>query len=227
MARRRAAILASLFFAWGALVSHGFAADSFEERLRALEPTIGHYPAEIKDKNGARAVKAQYEALKKDLDAALSSRPKDEKLLYQRGYLQSMGHNFDYPGAWEGATADLTAALKINPNDVPAILALAHLWVNSRPDLAKNAEALFRAAQCNMGEKPLEEAQNGLFFALYYQGKLKEAYSQAQFLKQTWPDNPAYGSLLETARSVLLKKSENLPEEPIRSALASCSDKAH
>jgi len=226
MARRRAAILAGLFFLWGALAAHAFAAGSLEERLRALEPTIGHYPAEIKDKNGARSLKAQYEALKKDLDAALSSRPKDEKLLYQRGYLQSMGHNFDYPGAWEGATADLTAALKINPNDVPAILALARLWVNSRPDLAKNAEALFRAAQCNMGEKPLEDAQNGLFFALYYQGKIKEAYSQAQFLTLAWPDNPAYGRLLETARSVLLKKGEPLPEEPIRSALASCSDKA-
>jgi tetratricopeptide (TPR) repeat protein len=225
--RRRAAILASLFFVWGALVSEAFGAGSFEERLRALEPTIGHYPAEIKDKNGARAVKAQYEALKKDLDAALASRPKEEKLLYQRGYLQSMGHNFDYPGAWEGATADLKAALKINPNDVPAILALANLWVNSRPDLSPNAEGLYRAAQCNMGEKPLEEAQRGLFFALYYQGRIKDAYAQAQYLKQTWPNNSAYGSLLETARSVLLKKSEPLPEAPIRSALASCSDKAH
>ena len=224
MARRRcAAILAGTFCA---LVSGALAAGSFAERLRALEPTIGHYPAEIQDKSGERAVKAQYEALKKDLDAALSSRPKDEQLLYQRGYLQSMGHNLDYPGAWEGATADLTEALKINPNDLPAILALAHLWVNSRPDLAKNAEELFRAAQCNMGEKPLEEAQNGLFFAVYYQGRIKEAYSQAQFLKQTWPNNPEYGTLLDTARSVLVKKGERLPEEPIHSALAGCGDKA-
>jgi len=137
-----------------------------------------------------------------------------------------MGHNLDYPGAWEGATADLTEALKINPNVLPAILALAHLWVNSRPDLAKNAEELFRAAQCNMGEKPLEEAQNGLFFALYYQGRIKEAYSQAQLLKQTWPNNPEYGTLLDTARSVLVKKGERLPEEPIHSALAGCGDGA-
>ena len=225
--RRRAAMLAALSLVSGALACDTLAAGSFEERLRALQPTIGHYPAEIKDEKGAAAVKAEYEALKKELDAALLSRPRDEKLLYQRGYLQSMGHNFDYPGAWEGATADLTAALKIDPSDVPAILALAHLWVNSRPDLAKNAEELFRAAQCNMRDKPLEEAQNGLFFALYYQGKLKEAYTQAQFLKQTWPENPAYGSLLETARSILLKKGEPLPEKPIRAALASCSDKAH
>ncbi|HTO78848.1 MAG TPA: hypothetical protein VMJ31_03635 [Methylocystis sp.] len=226
MARRRcAAILAGIFFVSGAIVFDARAAGSFEERLRALEPTIGHYPAEIKDKNDARAVKAQYEALKKDLDAALSARPKDEKLLYQRGYLQSMGHNFDSPGAWEGATADLTAALKIDPNDVPAILALAHLWVNSRPDLAKNAEELFRAAQCNRGEKPLEEAQNGLFFALYYQGRLKEAYNQAQYLKQTWPNNPAYGSLVETVRSVFERKGEHPPEAPTHYAMATCSDK--
>jgi len=228
MARRRpAAMVAALFLVSGASAFDALAAGSFEARLRALEPTIGRYPAEIKDENGARAVKAQYQALKKDLDAALSSHPKDERLLYQRGYLQSMGHNFDYPGAWEGATADLTAALKIDPNDVPAILALAHLWVNSRPDLAKNAEALFRAAQCNMGEKPLEEAQNGLFFAFYYQGRIKEAYAQAQFLKQTWPGNPAYGRLVETAGSVLQKKGEHLPEAQTRAELASCSDKAH
>ncbi len=223
MARRRcAAVLAGLFFASGAL-----AAGSVEERLRALEPSIGHYPADIKDESGKRDVKARYEALKKDLDTALHAHPKDEKLLYERGYLQTMGHNFDYPGAWEGATADLTAALTLNPSNVPALLALAHLWVNSRPDLAKNAEALFRAAQCNEGEKPLEEAQNGLFFALYYQGKIKEAYAQAQFLKQTWPDNPAYGQLVEMGRSVLQRKGEPLPEAPTRMALASCGDKAH
>jgi len=71
MARRRcAAILAGTFCA---LVSGALAAGSFAERLRALEPTIGHYPAEIQDKSGERAVKAQYEALKKDIDAALSS----------------------------------------------------------------------------------------------------------------------------------------------------------
>ncbi len=227
MARRRcAAIVAGLFFVSGALVLDARAAGSFEERLQALEPTIGHYPAEIKDKNGARVLKAQYEALRKDLDAALSSRPNDEKLLYQRGYLQSMGHNFDYPGAWEGATADLTAALKLSPKDVPAILALAQLWVNSRPDLAKNAEELFRAAQCYRGDKPLEEAQRGLFFALYYQGRIKDAYGQAQFLKQTWPNDPAYGSLLDMARSVLEKKGERPTEAPIRSAMATCSDKA-
>ncbi|MFY9655028.1 MAG: hypothetical protein WAK01_00360 [Methylocystis sp.] len=225
--RRCTAILAGLFFASVGLGSGALAAASFEERLRSLELSIGHYPADIKGETGARAVKAQYEALKNDLDAELRSRPKDEKLLYERGYLQSMGHNFDYPGAWEGATADLMAALKLNPNDVPAILALAHLWVNSRPDLAKNAEELFRAAQCNEGEKPLEEAQNGLFFALYYQGKIREAYGQAQFLAHSWPENPAYGRLLETARSVLIKKGERLPEEPTHTALAGCGDKAH
>jgi len=227
MARLRcAAIVVAPFFLSGALVLDAFAAGSLEERLRALEPMIGHYPAEIKDRNGARLIKAQYEALKKDLDAALSSLPKDEHLLYQRGYLQSMGHNFDYPGAWEGATADLSAALKINPNDVPAILALAQLWVNSRPDLAKNAEELFRAAQCNMGEKPLEEAQRGLFFALYYQGRIKEAYGQAQYLRRTWPHNPAYGSLADTAGAVLQKKGEDPSEGSIRSAMATCGDKA-
>jgi tetratricopeptide (TPR) repeat protein len=149
-----------------------------------------------------------------------------EKLLAERGHLQAMGHNFDHPGAWEGATKDLTAALKINPNDVPALLALAQLWVNSRPDLAKDAEALFRAAQCNTGDAPLEEAQRGLFFALYYQGKIKEAARQAQFLQQTWPENQGYASFVEIGRTALAKKGEQ-PDAPSQSVMASCSDMPH
>jgi tetratricopeptide (TPR) repeat protein len=221
-------VFAGFLLASGLLASQGVRAASLEDRIHALEPVIGHYPANIKDVRQARDVKVQYEALKRELDAAISARPNDEKLLekllVERGVLQSMGHNFDYPDAWDGATKDLTAALKKNPNNVPAILALADLWVNSRPDLARDAEALFRAAQCYTGDTPLEEAQRGMFFALYYQGKIKEAASQAQYLKQTWPDNQTYPSFVEIGRTALEKKSESLTDAPAPQVMASCAD---
>jgi hypothetical protein len=184
----------------GAMCVSAANADSFMDRLRALEPVIGHYPVEFKGGKDRAAVKSRYETLKRDLDKALAARPGDEKLLAQRGYLQAMGHNFDYPGAWEGATGDLTAALGKNPNDVFAILALANLWVNSRLDLAPKVEALYTAAQCNVGDRPLEEAQRGLFFAFYYQGKFQDAYRQALYLTKTWPEHKGYPTLVELGR---------------------------
>jgi tetratricopeptide (TPR) repeat protein len=215
--------LAALALAALATVSE--ADPSFEARIKALEPAIGHYPADIKDKAEAAQVKARYEALKRDLDKALKTHPGDEKLLAQRGYLQAMGHNFDYPGAWDGADKDLRAALGKDPNDVPAILALANLWVNSNPALAGKAELLYRGAQCNLGDQPLEEAQRGLFFAFYYQGKIKEAHDQAEFLVHTWPDNKTYTSLAEIGRAALAKTGQ--PAEPSKQfALTTCDGKA-
>ncbi|WP_163362351.1 hypothetical protein, partial [Klebsiella aerogenes] len=80
------------------------------------------------------------------------------------------------------------------PKHVPALLVLGRLWVNSRPDLAPKAENLFRAAQCFTGEQPLEEAQRGLFFTFYYQGRMQAALQQSEYLVKTWPDDARYRS---------------------------------
>ena len=214
--------MALLFaLALGLSISQGLAAESFEARIKALEPAIGHYPADFKVMS-KEAVQGQYETLKRDLDAALAVHPHDESLLAQRGYLQSLGHNFDVPGAWEGATQDLTAALKINPRDISAILNLANLWVNSRPDLAKSAEGLYRAAQCNFGGEPLEEAQRGLFFTLHYQGRIKDAYAQALYLAKTWPGVEPYKRFVDMERSVVSRKGETPPDPPAKFTLPPC-----
>lgn len=227
MARLQPFMIFAGFILASGLSANGASAASLEARIQALEPAIGQYPADIKNAKAKREVKARYEALKRDLDAAVAAHPEDEKLLAERGVLQSMGHNFDYPGAWEGATKDLTAALKADPNDVHADLTLANLWVNSGPDLAKDAEGLFRAAQCISGDAPLEEAQRGLFFALYYQGRIREAYGQAQYLQQTWPKDELYASFVEIGRIALGKKGEPPSEAPIEQVMASCNDKPH
>jgi hypothetical protein len=209
----------------GLILVTGVRAEDFMERLRALEPMIGHYPADIKGDKDAAEVKARYEALKGDLDKALAQESGSEKLLAQRGYLQAMGHNADYAGAWDGATKE-TDALGKDPNDVFAILALANLWVNSRPDLAVRAEMLYRAAQCNLGDAPLEEAQRGLFFAFYYQGKFQEAWRQARYLTQTWPQVKGYQTFVEIGGKAAHQKGEP-KAKPSHLAMTTCENKAH
>jgi hypothetical protein len=114
--------------------------------------------------------------------------------------------------------------LNTNPSHIPAILELAKLWVNSNPALAPNAEKLFRGAQCYKGNEPLEEAQKGLFFAFYYQGKMKEALMQSEYLKQTWPQNGQYRQLNEMTRAVLSRAGNTKALAPIKVAMATCNE---
>jgi tetratricopeptide (TPR) repeat protein len=228
MARRHlATFFAGLLFTSGVIMANCACADPLEDRIHALEPVIGQYPADLQDKKQVYEVIAQYGALKRDFDKAVSAHPNDEKLLFERGVLQSMGHNFDYRGAWAGATRDLSVVVQRNPNNVAALLALGQLWVNGRRAFSEKAERLFREAQCHLGDTPLEEAQRGLFFALYNQGKIREATSQAQYLHQTWPANQAYASFVEFGRMDLDKKGEPAPEPPNQLASATCGNTPH
>ncbi len=193
------------------------------ERIRALEGVIGGYPPHIADAIEQAAVTRSYEEIRAALDAILA-RPSDERhlrqphLLFLRGALQAMGHNFfDYPGAWQGASDDLRAVLAKDADHVPSLLTLGRLLVNSTPEFAPEAEKLFRAAQCVHGERPLAEAQSGLFFALYYQGKMAEALGRAHLLVSTWPQDQQYQRLYDTARAVV---ERTMSPEVLRDTLA-------
>jgi tetratricopeptide (TPR) repeat protein len=199
---------------------------TIKTQLEALSTNLDSFPAQFKDKQEEKSVSAHYKALKATLDKLLKQNPKDEELLFYRGKLQSMGHNADYKGAWQGATDDLSKLLKINPANVPALVLLGSHWVNSHLELAPNAEHLFIAAQCYQGTELLEDAQRGLFFALYYQGKTEQAAKQAKFLADTWPQVSAYKTLFETALGVLEKKNptkaKEIKDTPAKS-LISCA----
>ena len=182
-------------------------------QITALSNNLGNFPAHFKDIKEEAEVAKHYNALKKQLDSLLKKQPDNQELLFYRGKLQVMGHNADYKNAWQGATDDLSKILELNPSNIPALLLLGTHWVNSEISLALKAEKLFLAAQCFHGTEPLEEAQRGLFFALYYQGKIKEATEQAQFLKQQWANESAYKQLYNMALGVLSKKS---PEQAIQ-----------
>lgn len=212
--------LAVMFF----FATTGYATEPLMDRIRALEPIIGAHPPNIRSREEFEVVKKRYDDLKSELDGLITASPKDQNLLFMRGYLQSMGHNIDYPGAWQGSTDDLKSVLNANPAHVLAILELAKLWVNSEPELAPNAEKLFRSAQCYKGSEPIEEAQRGIFFALYYQGKMKDALWQSEYLRQTWPRNEQYRQFNEMTRAALGHEGDIKALTPTKVAMASCNE---
>lgn len=195
-------------------------------QIHALEPIIGGFPPNIKNEKEADKVKKRYAEIKSELDTLLHAHADDQDLLFMRGLLQSMGHNFDYPGAFQGSTDDFTTLLKINPAQVQAQVELANLWVNSDKNLAPEAEKLFRGAQCYTGSEPLEDAQRGIFFALYYQGNVEEALRQSEYLMQTWPENAQYKDFNKMTLSVLARsnmKADTKTSAPIKLAMATCN----
>lgn len=181
------------------------------ERIRKLEPIIGNFPPAINNDTEKNNVKKEYEAIKAELDVLLEQTTYDSglHLHYLRGSLQGMGHNFDYPLAAEGAVEDFQAVLKREPNHILSLLDMGRLLVNSRPELAPDAEKLFLTSQCAHGNKPLEEAQRGLFFALYYQGRMAEALRQANYLATIWPKETQYQKLVDMTNSVIGRANES------------------
>lgn len=173
------------------------------ERLRQLEVHLDRYPPDLGGDRQRRAIVASYQELKTQLDAQVSATPTDPVPRYWRGRLQRFGHNLDLPGAWLGSTHDLRTVLAMDPSHVPALLDLGTLWVHSWPALAPNAESLLRTAQCHHGAQPLEVAQRGVFFALYFQGKVREAVQQIDYMQQVWPEHDEYTRLGEMAHADL------------------------
>jgi tetratricopeptide (TPR) repeat protein len=153
-----------------------------DSELAKLEPFIGGFPPNIKDEEQKTDVEEKYQKLVDQLNSALTVSPNDLELLYRRGKLFHMGHNFDAPGALENAEQDLTNVIKRAPDDKRAFLELGSLYVSTNPSLAPKAEALFLQAQKVHGREPLEEAHRGLIFAYYYQGKMQKALGAADLV---------------------------------------------
>ncbi|MBC7952881.1 MAG: hypothetical protein H7Z12_13820 [Rhodospirillaceae bacterium] len=205
----RVIIFAAMLLLLGSSLSRAAEWASIDKAIAALDRVIGSYPPDIKTDTQKREVIAKYERTKASLDAALAAQPADMDNLLRRANLQTMGHNLDLPGAFKGAEQDYAAILNENPQHERAILGLANMWVNSSPDYAPRAENLFRAAQCLHENVPLEEAQRGLFFAFYYQGRIEDAGRQAEFLAAQWPNVQMYRKLDEMAASVLERQGKS------------------
>ena len=203
---------------------------TIKDQITALSDHLASFPAQFKDAQEAASVASSYKTIKASLDKLLEQSPNNEELLFYRGKLQNMGHNADYAGAWQGATDDLTKLLKLNPSNIPALLLLANHWVNSEISFAPKAEKLYLAAQCYHGVEPLEEAQRGFFFALYYQGKIQDAVRQAKYLADTWSETPEYKTLFSMTRDILAKKhpkeAKKITEGASKTMMDSCIKKS-
>ncbi len=220
MTPSRTAFLFALLFAT-TLVHAG----SVDERIAELRQFIGGYPPHFSSEADHQAVLKKYKKLKQELDAAISAHPENDELLYERGSLQAMAHNMDYPGAWKGADADLRKLLQRNPAHLDGTLELGSLYVNSDPRLAPQAEKLFLAAQCISRSTPNEPAQRGLFFAYTYQGEMEAAYRQALLLAKLWPNVGDYRKLADIAATNLRKMGRSAPEIPPKDLkIAPCDD---
>lgn len=143
-------------------------AETAKEKIESLIPYIGQYPPKFSNNQEFQEIKNKYLRIKLDLDHQLLSNPNNHEARYLRGWLFTLGHNMDHPPAWQGAKDDLEFFIANNKDNVDAKVLLAYHFVNSKPEYALVAENLFKESQCLSGNKPLERAQRGIFFAIYY-----------------------------------------------------------
>jgi tetratricopeptide (TPR) repeat protein len=222
----RALLVALITLTCAIAPSAGALAASIDDDFTALQNIAEGYPPKISTKEEKSEALARYKRVKLQLDKDVKSQPGNKAVILKRAMLESFGHNMDVKGAFEEAEKDFVALLKQDPNFEPAMLPLARMWVNTNPVYAPRAEKLFRAVQCRHGAEPVEEAQRGLFFALYYQGRMTEAKALIEYLSAHWPRNEMYRRLLETTNAVLAKQGvkDAKPEGGAHSQgrLASC-----
>jgi tetratricopeptide (TPR) repeat protein len=180
--------------------------------LEDLDKVIGCYPPNINSEQERKQVEQKYDTALTTLNDQLKTKPDDAGLLLKRACLQRLGSNLDRKGALEAAEKDLLTILKTKPKHEGALIELGTLYVNSNPQLAPKAEALFKRAQEAHGKDLLEPAQNGLFFAYYFQAHMKEALAQTELMAKAWPDNKQYPHLRELIQEVIDRAEK--PKKP-------------
>lgn len=206
MQNRLLSFFLALSFCFGSPAVSVGAHGSIEQRISELEPFIGGFPPNVKSKEDLKPIEAEYDKIKADLDKAIRKNPEDLELVFLRGRLGVMGHNFDKKGAWKLAESDLLHLLRANPNHERALVEIGRLYVNTDPTFASKAQEYFNRAQAAYGSELLEPAQQGLFFCFYYQGRLQEALQQADLLRKKFPGSSKYQRLYEITREVLERK---------------------
>ena len=170
-----------------------------------LELVIGFWPPDIADQEEFDLIEEKYDQTMLELDRLLEGNRDSLKLRVKRGRLHRMGHNFDKDGAWQRAETDLLTVLEMDSENVPAMVEIGLLYVNSELEFAPRAQRYFERAQQIQGEEPHEAAQVGLFFSYYYQGKLKKAREKALLLNEHFPNVEKYQNLLEIIEDVLAR----------------------
>ena len=107
------------------------------------------------------------------------------------GDVWHQAQRLDVPGAFDSAEGHLGRALALDSAMLPARLSLARLYVNSALELAPKAEHLLRGATVVPGSKEEVTLHEGLAFALWYQGRRRDAAAEAAFVLARDPQNQA------------------------------------
>ena len=178
------------------------------EKLDELAPSIGQYPPRFNSKETKEEITKQYQQLKSELDKLLVENQIDQQYLLIRGRLQSMGHNFDFPGAWKAAVSDFEKVIALNPYQFEARALLGNHIVFTNRIYAEKAAELFSSAQNLYGDYSYQYAQRGLFYSLLHQDRFEDALKQVDILMKNWPANgyDKFRDIVETQRK---KKIEN------------------
>jgi hypothetical protein len=150
------AVLACVLFS--PCTAGGFTSDA----VHSLESVLGSVPPNVGGNEALDEIRGWCRPAKQALDIQLAAHPDDNSVRFTRGHRQSMGYNIDEPGAFDGAVTDFKLTLGSEPGNVPAILELATLGVDSDPSLAPNSEKHLCAVQCYHGNEPLEDTQRRL-----------------------------------------------------------------
>lgn len=193
------------------LVSQARAGDSPEllqalkasdAQLDSLGKTIGGYPPKFSGAAEKQQVETQLKATLKNLNDLALKNPNHAGIELRLGDAYLMAHNLDWPNAGENAEKNLKQSIEHNPSDARAHEVLGRLFVNSNPELAPAAEKEFnKVLELANGNKGLmAAAYQGLFFANYYQGKMKEAVAQADLYLKIDPSDAGIKKLRDIAQ---------------------------
>jgi len=176
-----------------------------EAQLDSLGSVIGGYPPHFDSPAQKEQVESKLKATMQTLNAIAGKYPNNAKVELRLGEGYNMAHNLDWPGAAEDAVKYLKMAIEHAPDLPYPHEVLGRLYVNSNMTLAPAAEKEFqKVLELAHGDKALEAAAyQGLFFANYYQGKMKEAVAQADLYLQIHPEDAAIKKL----RGIALEKS--------------------
>jgi hypothetical protein len=181
---------------------------SISYRIDSLLPYLSGYPPMLKDSMEYVKVKADFYRISNQLEAIKYKKEYEYKINYLKGKLWYLGHNMDIDSAWIRSEKYLLAAIEKEPKNPEAINEIATLYVNTGFETQSSAEKWFRElSKCNE-LKYKYEANKGLAFSFYYQGKMdsSKVYSE-KCLKEKSNDS----SIISVNESAVknLKKDKN------------------